>query len=115
MVLHKQADKHAATQRSEGSACPISTHSLNVKCEAVLAVGARQLAVQHQAAFGRLLLYKQCEAEDRASTAPNVTSVFGGIWQSWFNLLAGRLIKTMQLLRAVGVWQDRLLELRRLH
>ena len=78
-------------------------------------VGARQLAVQHQAAFGRLLLYKQCEAEDQAGTAQNVTSVLGGIWQSWFNLLAGGLVKTMQLLRAVRVWQDRLLELRRLH
>jgi hypothetical protein len=78
-------------------------------------VGARQLAVQHQAAFGRLLLYKQGEAEDRAGTAQYVTSVFGGIWQSWFNLLAARLLKAMQLLRAVGVWQDRLLELRRLH
>ena len=115
MVLYKQADKRTATQRSEGSACPILTHNLSVKCEAVLVVGARQLAVQHQAAFGWLLLYKQCEAEDQAGTAQNVISVFGGIWQSWFNLLAGRLLKTMQLLRAVGVWQDRLLELRRLH
>ncbi len=98
MVVYKQADKRTATRRSEGSACPKLTRSLNVNSEAVLVHGARQLAVQHQAAFGQLLLYKQCAALDQAGTAPNVTSVLGGIWQSWFNLLAGGLVKTMQLL-----------------